>query len=42
MDKQRMFDRPGGQNKKTVEQIKADIKFLEYCIKAEGKLMTKK
>ena len=27
-DRQRLFDRPVGQPKKTIEQIKADIKFL--------------
>ena len=40
-DRQRLFDHPIGQPKKTVEQIKADVKFLEYCIKTEGKLMGK-
>jgi|TARA_A100001234_G_scaffold199233_1_gene190458 hypothetical protein len=40
-ERQRLFDKPIGQPKKTVEEIKANIKFLEYCIKTEGKLMGK-
>jgi|TARA_B100000674_G_C37244098_1_gene647043 hypothetical protein len=40
-ERQKLFDKPIVQPKKTVEQIKTDIKFLEYCIKTEGKLMGK-
>lgn len=40
-ERQRLFDKPVVQPKKTVEEIKANIKFLEYCIKTEGKLIGK-
>lgn len=40
-DRQRLFDRPVGQPKKTVDKIKSDIKFLELCIQVEGKLINK-
>jgi hypothetical protein len=40
-NRQRLFGRPVGQPKKTVEQLKTDIKFLNYCIKTEGKLIGK-
>ena len=36
--RQRLFEKPVVQPKKTVEQIKEDVKFLQQCIAAEGKL----
>ena len=40
-ERQRLFEKPIGKPKKTVEDIKADIKLLERCIAVEGKLLTK-